>query len=108
MKRVEICETAARLIGGERNRQHGDPRPNHENIGALWNAYLERRFPQLAGARLSAHDVALMMSLLKIARTMAGNHNPDDYVDGVGYLAIAGGFAAEDAALAARIAGAEA
>ena len=33
------------------------------------------------------------MSLLKIARTQAGEHNIDDYIDAVGYQAIAGEIA---------------
>ena len=42
---------------------------------------------------LNGLDVALMMTLLKVARTKAGSHNPDDYVDMVGYSAIAGELA---------------
>ena len=42
---------------------------------------------------LSLKDVALMMALLKIARTKLGEHNKDDYVDLVGYGAIAGEIA---------------
>jgi hypothetical protein len=38
-------------------------------------------------------DVANLMSLLKIARTQAGNFNLDDYVDACGYLAISGEIA---------------
>ena len=38
-------------------------------------------------------DVATMMVLLKIARTQAGSHNVDDYVDACGYAAIAGEIA---------------
>jgi hypothetical protein len=34
-----------------------------------------------------------MMTLLKVARTKIGSHNPDDYVDGAGYMAIAGEIA---------------
>ena len=42
---------------------------------------------------LLPEDVANMMALLKIARTQAGQHNPDDYVDACGYSAIAGEIA---------------
>ena len=42
---------------------------------------------------ISPEDVAQLMSLLKIARTQAGEHNIDDYVDAVGYQAIAGEIA---------------
>ena len=42
---------------------------------------------------MNAKDVAAMMVLLKIARTQAGNHNIDDYIDACGYAAIAGEIA---------------
>ena len=35
-------------------------------------------------------DVAVMMALLKIARTQAGEDNDDNYIDGCGYIGIAG------------------
>ncbi len=82
MKSTKICKKAAKLVGGKRHRQHGDRRANHENIAALWEAYL--------GVEIAEHDVAVLMALLKIARTKTGEINLDDYVDGVGYLSIAG------------------
>lgn len=81
----EILADAGRLISSDRAEQHGDMRANHENIANLWAAYL--------GTPVSAHDVALMMSLLKIARTKTGQHNQDDYVDAVGYMSIAASLA---------------
>jgi len=36
-----------------------------------------------------------MMALLKIARMELGTYNPDDYFDGVGYVAIAGEIASK-------------
>lgn len=85
-----ICRTAATLVSGDRARTHGDKRTNHENIARLWNAYLRGR---PLGERLTGRDVALMMALLKVARTLTGAHNADDYVDAVGYAAIAGELA---------------
>jgi hypothetical protein len=35
------------------------------------------------------------MTLLKIARSQAGEHNIDDYIDGCGYQAIAGHIASK-------------
>ena len=61
----EILADAGRLISSDRAEQHGDMRANHENIANLWAAYL--------GTPVSTHDIALMMSLLKIARTKTGN-----------------------------------
>ena len=87
----DIALGAVRLVGGERSRQHGDKSANFRNVAALWNAWLEiRRDP---AAPLDGHDVAQMMALMKKARTQTGAHNPDDYVDDVGYSAIAGQLA---------------
>lgn len=93
---AEICEQARELVGGDRARTHGDKVDNHQNIANLWGAYLRNRFikPAPGERQLDAHDVAQMMALLKIARTCAGEHNPDDYVDGAGYQAVAGEIAA--------------
>lgn len=88
MKAHEIAQEAAELLTGDRQRTHGEKRVNHENIGALWSAYLSRRLDR--DAPLTGADVARMMVLLKIARTLAGVHNDDDMVDAVGYAAIAG------------------
>ena len=91
MRAEEICQRAAGLVGGDRANTHGDKHENHQNIASLWNAYLGWR---LDGTMLTPKDVALMMALLKIARTKSGRHNPDDYVDLAGYAGCAGEIAA--------------
>lgn len=96
----DVASRAAGLVGGDRASTHGDFRQNQANIGALWTAYLNARFSKAHCITVNAHDVACMMALLKIARTMTGSHNPDDYVDACGYAAIAGGIAEQDAAIA--------
>ena len=78
----------AMTITTERNKTHGDRITNHGNISQLWSWYLKRE--------VTAYDVAMMMSLLKIARTKTGNPNKDDLVDGAAYLAIAGEIRFDD------------
>jgi hypothetical protein len=82
MKAGELLRLVEKLVEGPRAATHGDKRENHENIAALWSAYL--------GISISPFQVALMMVLLKVARTQAGQPNLDDYVDMAGYAAIAG------------------
>lgn len=82
MKAVEILETAAKLVSGDRNKQNGDARENHANIAVLWSAWL--------GVAIRPEDVIAMMVLLKLARTKSGNINPDDYVDACGYASLMG------------------
>ena len=98
MKASEFCTTAAGLVSGDRHKTHGDKVENHQNIAALWNAYLGYRLPE--GCQLTPLDVALMMSLLKVARTKLGAHNPDNYVDLAGYAGVAGEIAEQLAVLA--------
>jgi len=86
----EILTRAAEIVTGARLKTHGPKERNHQNIADLWTAYL--------GGRLKGHftakDVALMQALLKIARMNPLNEeNPDDYVDGAGYIANAGEIA---------------
>lgn len=77
-----VCARAAALVGGDREKTHGNKTTNHQNIAALWSAYL--------GVSITADQVALMMVLLKVARTKTGSLNHDDYVDMAGYAGVAG------------------
>ncbi len=67
---------------GPREKEYGNKKENHENIAGLWSAYL--------GRDISAHDVSILMLLLKVARLKSGQPSKDTYVDMVGYSAIAG------------------
>jgi hypothetical protein len=64
-----------------RQEHYGDPRPNHDRIAGLWGAYLD--------VTLTAHDVAVMMVLLKCARSKVDPWHEDNYDDGKAYLDIA-------------------
>jgi len=95
MKAQQHLDEAAGLIGGDRARQHGDVRALHEQVAQLWTAYLEPSRDPLAPS-LTAIDVLAMMALLKLARAQHGDWNRDDYVDALGYIALAGQVAEEN------------
>ena len=78
----KYLETAIELITGPRAYDYGDKIINHNNIAKLWSAYLD--------INISPHDVAICMTLLKIARTKLGSRASDSYVDAAAYMAIAG------------------
>jgi hypothetical protein len=82
MKAQVTLKIASSLMSGDRAKKHGDMFHSHDLIAKFWSAYL--------GNTVNAHDVACLMTLLKIARTQCGETNPDDYVDAAGYMAIAG------------------
>lgn len=59
-------------------------------------------FNSLTGAALTEVDGWQFMECLKMARSRGGGHNPDDYVDGAAYAALAGEAAAHEADFEAR------
>ena len=82
MKSNHILNRASVLVQGQREKDYGDKKENHNNIAKIWSAYL--------GISVTAHDVALMMVLLKMARTKLGQVSRDTYIDMSAYSAIAG------------------
>jgi len=72
---------ADNLVGNERARQQVEPPATQARIAATWSAYLDRP--------IGAHDVALMMVLLKVACPTRGTFNLDDYVDVAAHAGIA-------------------
>jgi|TARA_Y100001938_G_C7987384_1_gene377632 hypothetical protein len=78
----EFLEEASKLIGGDRQKDYGDKVQNHTNIAKLWSAYLD--------VEVTAENVAIMMGLLKVARTKLGATSKDTYIDMAAYSAIAG------------------
>lgn len=64
----------------ERAESYGAPGPNMERTADLWSAYL--------GVPVSAHDVAMLMVLVKVSRARVKFH-ADNYEDIKGYADIA-------------------
>jgi hypothetical protein len=79
--RSETLKRAAELVTGDRNRAYGDPNKNLAVTADLWSTYL--------GTEIGSVDVAMMMILLKVGRTLHGEGSADTYIDIAGYAAIA-------------------
>lgn len=75
---------AAELINGKRRADYGDPATCFERVAVMWSAYI--------GKEVSAHDVACLMALLKLARE-ASRHKPDNLLDAAGYIGLAADMA---------------
>ncbi len=88
MKTKEFLSKANVLVEGDRQKDYGDKLHNHSNIAKLWSAYLDKE--------ITAHDAAVMLALLKVARTKFGQPTEDTYVDAAAYMAIAGECKHED------------
>ena len=83
--RKEILDAAATCVCKERNDQYGEPEDCFQDIANLWAAY--------KGTNFDSFDVAMMMSLLKVARAKANPQHTDNYIDLCGYGSIAGELA---------------
>lgn len=81
--RKEILKQATDAVCTDREGQYGSPEDNFRRIADLWTAYW-------GGYPFEPKDVAMMMSLLKIARIATGKHKDDNYIDLAGYAACGG------------------
>ena len=89
ISKEEILKKAKDLISGDRNDTHGDAFQNHAEIAEFWNIFLDGKLRPMAN--ITAQDVAIMMILLKVSRSTQGEKfNIDNFIDMVGYAAIAG------------------
>ena len=77
---MSILTTAEEIINGQRAKDYGDARENHERIATLWGGYKHVEF--------SPEDVAVMMILLKIARFMENGYHEDTVTDIAGYAGV--------------------
>ena len=77
----ELLDEAKKVIGGDRQEDYGDKLKNHQNIADFWSVFLQKK--------ITAHDVAICMALVKVARLM-NQHKKDSYLDMAAYAAIAG------------------
>ena len=89
MNRSEILDTAKRYVNVDRAATHGSAENNFGLIAVYWSAHLD--------VEIAASDVAVMMTLMKLARAKANPGHADNWVDGCGYLACGGEIATGEA-----------
>lgn len=74
-----VLETAASLVMGDRNKDYAGPKENFAQTADLWSAYLNMK--------VSAHDVGVLMILVKVARLSTSPGKLDHWIDIAGYAA---------------------
>jgi hypothetical protein len=82
MDRSQILDTAKNYVTKDRADTHGDAESNFGLISAYWSAHLNKN--------ITPHDVAVMMTLLKLARARGNPGHVDNAIDAAGYSALAG------------------
>lgn len=83
-ERGRVLLEAHNIINGERQQRYGKPEDTFTEIAELWSGYL---CDKLEGC-LTAADVAMMLTLMKLAREKNGAGDPDNIRDACGYLAL--------------------
>jgi hypothetical protein len=77
--RRQVLLEAEEAVCSDRNQDYGDPEENFADIANLWTAY--------AGHQFTRTDVAVFMTLVKIARMKTSPSLKDHWVDIAGYAA---------------------
>ena len=80
--RGQVLDTAKEYVTKDRAADHGNMEDNFKTIGKYWSVHL--------GINISATDVAVMMTLLKIARIKSNPSHPDNWVGACGYMSCGG------------------
>lgn len=80
---AKLFQEALDIISGPRRDVYGSPAKGLATIAELWQSYL--RAAHGIDVIVRPSDVAMMMSLLKIARFARAPHHHDTLVDIVGY-----------------------
>jgi len=75
-----IIDKAKKAIYGQRQRDYGDAKTNHERIAGIWSVVL--------GQPVTAEQVVLCMIGLKMARLCHTPSHEDSWVDIVGYAGV--------------------
>lgn len=89
MNRSKILDTAKQYVTVDRANTHGDAESNFALIATYWSAHLD--------IYVDAADVAIMMALFKLARAKGNMGNPENWIDGCGYMACGGEIATGEA-----------
>ena len=91
MKRDDALSIAERIINGERADTYGDASENFTRIANMWAEVLQ--------VPVTAEQVALCMTLVKVGRLIESPAHEDSWVDAIGYIALGVEVATEESDL---------
>ena len=83
MGRAAVLDTAKDYVTRDRAADHGDMEDNFRTIASYWNTHLGIDF-------IEPQDVAVMMTMLKLARIRQNEKHLDNWIDACGYMACGG------------------
>ena len=83
MDRQQLIEAVKATVCGDREQAHGNPKDTFKRIARLWTTYLQN---DGIDVHITPTDVAIMMTLFKIARLQGNPKHIDSWVDACGYM----------------------
>jgi hypothetical protein len=83
--RETVLEDARQAVCSDRNTEYGEPIDNFSRWAGACNALGYRR---PGGGELKPHDLAVIMSLGKLSRSVQSPDKQDTWVDLAGYAAV--------------------
>lgn len=81
--RKACLEQVEDTVLSDRNRDYGDPEDNFADTAKILNVLLRNKLHP--DHELHPHDVALIMTAVKLARAKTSPHKLDHYIDIAGY-----------------------
>lgn len=89
----DVLALAQRIVCNERSERHGDTKSSFAAIAIMWQTYLRatnHKNPHGELVAINSEDVAHMLSIMKKMRFAFGDpQNTDNFIDDIGYTAIA-------------------
>lgn len=89
----QLLQEAIHIVCNDRNASYGDPNQDFKRTAELWTTYLRGILERISvsgsteGFKFEAHDVAIMIALLKISRLCWSPGKRDNWLDLAGYSA---------------------
>lgn len=83
--REEILAEARALISNDRNAQYGPPAQDFQRTAAMLSSLWDHKLKE--GEAIEAHDIAVMLAVVKLSRIQWSPHKKDSWVDLAGYAA---------------------
>jgi len=77
-----FLDEAEKLINGQRAKEYGPAKFNHERIAKIWSVVL--------GVEVTAQQVVACMVGVKLARLAESMEHDDSWIDIIGYAALGG------------------
>ena len=94
MNRDSILVRSGELINGDRAKDYGPAKANHQRIADGWNVIVKSAID--THGELTPSHVALMMTWVKTARLLNTIGHEDSWIDLASYAALGGEMASDE------------